>query len=192
VGVVLDIETTGLDVNEDRILEVGAIAYDIHFNEVASIDMVVCGELESGRVRQVKKEAEAGREPALTVANMHEASGLFDMVLAGEGVTAYLVAPLLGEWAFEHGVKGLPLTGSSIAFDRKFLERHIPEAERLFHYRSIDVSGIREWMKIWNPALERSIDAGIAGSHAFKAHRSLPDCRATLALLKEQTSGLVP
>ena len=71
----------------------------------------------------------------------------------------------------------VPLCGNSIGVDRRFLSRHLPEIEEYLHYRSIDVSTVKELCKRWYPTLY---------SHAPKkagTHRALDDIRESVAEL---------
>ena len=71
----------------------------------------------------------------------------------------------------------VPLCGNSIGVDRRFLARHLPQVEDALHYRSIDVSTVKELAKRWNPP--------IYGSAPKKAgsHRALDDIRESVAEL---------
>lgn len=70
-----------------------------------------------------------------------------------------------------------PLAGSTVGFDRAFLKQHMPELEKLFSYRSIDVSSLTELAQRW--ALYTYVDRPKAG----KAHRALADVRESIAYL---------
>ena len=48
-----------------------------------------------------------------------------------------------------------PMCGNSICQDRRFLHREMPELERYFHYRNLDVSTIKELVRRWNPAKDQ-------------------------------------
>ena len=80
-----------------------------------------------------------------------------------------------------HGVheemeKRAPLCGASVHFDRRFLRRHMPKVTSLLHYRNIDVSGIRECARRWDPLLEiPEVESG---------HRAVADLRDSIELLR--------
>jgi oligoribonuclease len=72
----------------------------------------------------------------------------------------------------------VPLCGNSIGMDRRFLARYLPEIEEHLHYRSIDVSSIKELCRRWyrepfNARPEKTED-----------HRALPDIQASIAELR--------
>ena len=68
----------------------------------------------------------------------------------------------------------VPLCGNSIGTDRRFLAVHLPEIENFLHYRSVDVSTIKELIKRWNPPL---LDAA---PRKAEGHRALDDIRESL------------
>jgi oligoribonuclease len=68
------------------------------------------------------------------------------------------------------------LCGNTIGQDRRFLVRHMPQLERFFHYRSVDVSTIKELARRWYPSL-RSFAKG-------QTHRALDDIRESIAELR--------
>nr|MSZ98317.1 oligoribonuclease [Actinomycetota bacterium] len=72
----------------------------------------------------------------------------------------------------------IPLCGNSIGTDRRFLAKYLPEIENHLHYRSVDVSTIKELVKRWYPGLEitRPTKAG--------AHRALDDVQESIRELK--------
>ena len=71
----------------------------------------------------------------------------------------------------------LPLTGSSVRFDRTWLNARMPELEQFFHYRIIDVSTIKELAARWYPGVD-------FGLHPEKKHRAIPDCFDTIDELR--------
>ena len=72
----------------------------------------------------------------------------------------------------------MPLCGNSIGTDRRFLAAYAPSIEDFLHYRSVDVSTIKELIKRWNPAL-----LGAAPRKA-EGHRALDDIRESIAELR--------
>ncbi len=68
-----------------------------------------------------------------------------------------------------------PLCGNSIHQDRRFLQRHMPELERFFHYRNVDVSTIKELVRRWYPDVELP--------QKRQRHRALDDVRESIAEL---------
>ena len=72
----------------------------------------------------------------------------------------------------------MPLCGNSIGTDRRFLAAYLPEIEEYLHYRSIDVSSVKELVKRWYP----TIDGG--RPHKPGTHRALDDIRQSVAELQ--------
>ena len=72
----------------------------------------------------------------------------------------------------------VPLCGNSIGTDRRFLARYLPEVEQWLHYRSVDVSTIKELTRRWYP------DALAAAPRKNTLHRALDDIRESLAELR--------
>src|SRR5205085_7763476 len=72
----------------------------------------------------------------------------------------------------------VPLCGNSIGTDRRFLAAYLPEVDKFFHYRSIDVSTVKELCKRWYPAAYAS--APDKASH----HRALDDIRESVKELR--------
>ena len=74
--------------------------------------------------------------------------------------------------------KSVPLCGNSIGTDRRFLDAYMPEIENFLHYRSIDVSTIKELSRRWNPEVFKG------GPKKETAHRALDDIRESIIELK--------
>jgi oligoribonuclease len=72
----------------------------------------------------------------------------------------------------------VPLCGNSIATDRRFLAAYLPDVDRFFHYRSIDVSTVKELARRWYP------DAYAAAPDKTGAHRALDDIRESVKELR--------
>ena len=72
----------------------------------------------------------------------------------------------------------VPLCGNSIGTDRRFLARYLPDIENHLHYRSVDVSTIKELARRWYPGV------GNGGPKKAAAHRALDDIRESVAELK--------
>jgi oligoribonuclease len=136
----IDCEMTGLDLRADALIEVAALVTDFDLNVLGEgIDLVV------------KPPAEALEQMGDFVRTMHEKSGLLEELSAGitlaeaeEQVLAYLK---------EHCEDGArpPLAGNSVATDRAFISRDMPDLETFLHYRIVDVSSIKELSRRWFP-----------------------------------------
>jgi oligoribonuclease len=162
----IDLEMTGLEPDEHRIIEIASIVTDK--------DLTVLAE---GPVLAIhQSEAELAKMDEWNV-RTHTGSGLVDRVRASTVTEAEAVArtlDFLRQWVPE---KTSPLCGNSIGQDRRFLVRHMPELEAFFHYRSIDVSTVKELVRRWQPALLEQFSK--KGSHL-----ALDDIRESIAELQ--------
>lgn len=113
------------------------------------------------------------------VVEMHTKSGLLDLIRTSTISLADAGAQTL-EFIKSHVAEArrVPLCGNSIGMDRRFLAAYLPEIEDYLHYRSVDVSTIKELVKRWYPALNngRPRKAG--------AHRALDDIVESIAEMK--------
>ena len=119
------------------------------------------------------------------VRRMHERSGLLAAIDAStvslEEAGAQTLAFLRRHIAAPRTV---PLCGNSIGTDRRFLAAHLPEVENFLHYRSIDVSSVKELCRRWYP------DALAAAPAKKEAHRALDDIRESIAELAYYRSSI--
>jgi oligoribonuclease len=165
----MDLEMTGLDVEKDAIVEIAVLA-----TSAATLEP-----LDDGLTVVVAQPPEVLAGMSDFVRQMHERSGLLAEI-------SRVGVPLeeAGRKALEY-IKGhvpepktVPLCGNSIGMDRRFLARYLPEIEEHLHYRSIDVSSIKELCRRWyrepfNARPEKVDD-----------HRALPDIRASIVELR--------
>jgi oligoribonuclease len=171
----VDTETTGLDPWSDWLLEVGVVITDDDLVEIDAYSVLV-------------KEAPTrvmSQGMSDYVREMHTANGLLaDVELDGVDidVAEWALMGKLGEWGIEPGT--IPMSGSTVAFDRGFLKEDMPAFNALFHYRSIDVSTLKELCRQWRP------DLLVESSDKDKKHRVLDDCRASIAELRRYREGL--
>lgn len=127
----LDLETTGLDAHSGVILEVGIIIFDADLMPIKARSWLT-NEL-------VEKEAIVS---APVVEVMHEESGLWDDLKTGHTQPLRQVEAEASAWILDAGAKSLPMLGSSITFDRMWLDHHMPQLHRMFHYRSVDATSV--------------------------------------------------
>jgi oligoribonuclease len=164
----MDLEMTGLDPGKDVIVEIATLVTDDELNIVAEgPDLVV----------HASEEALAGMDQI--VVDMHTRSGLIDAVRASTVTLEQAGAATLAfikQWVPNE--RTVPLCGNSIGTDRRFLAAYLPEIEDWLHYRSVDVSTIKELAKRWYP--------GIDGKRVKKEsmHRALDDIRASVEELR--------
>lgn len=136
----IDLEMTGLDTFNDRIIEIATIVTDKDLNI-----------LEEGPVIAINTPQEALDAMDEWNTNQHNKSGLVERIL--ESSYSYLDAE---EMTIEFLQKYVdhnksPMCGSGICQDRRFLARLMPDLENFFHYRNLDVSTIKELVNRWYP-----------------------------------------
>jgi len=161
----MDLEMTGLDSRTDVIVEIATLVTDDDLNIVAEGPDLV-----------VHQPAEALANMDQIVVDMHTSSGLLDAIAAS---TLTLEAAGAATLAFikEHVPTAgtVPLCGNSIGMDRRFLAAYLPEIEEWLHYRSIDVSTLKELARRWYP------DALSAAPRKATSHRAMDDIRESVA-----------
>ncbi len=162
----IDLEMTGLDPDRDRIIEIACVITDSQLEEVAEGPVMA--------VHQTDAALAAMDEWCTT---QHGKSGLTARVQASRyGVedAQSLTLEFLRKWVVPGSS---PLCGNSIGQDRRFLYRYMPELERFFHYRSVDVSTIKELARRWSPNVVSSFSK--SGEHL-----ALADIRESIAELR--------
>lgn len=164
----IDGETTGLDPREDLLLEIAVVVTDAGLNELGSFEAVL---------HQDRNLAVRMMDPE--VLRMHTRSGLIaDLAVTTSETSIEAVERRLIDFVHLHDAAGVPAAGSSIAFDRSFLEVVMPELNGLLHYRSVDVSTVKEIGRRFAPEVVAS--APVKG----RLHRALPDVRESIAELR--------
>ncbi len=164
----IDLEMTGLDATRDVIVEIATIVTDDQLNIVAEGPDLVIHQDEA---------ALANMDPV--VVDMHTRSGLLESIRSS---TISLEDAGAATLAFikEHVpvAASVPLCGNSIGMDRRFLTAYLPEIENWLHYRSIDVSSVKELVRRWYPQVKNDLP------HKIGAHRALDDIRASITELQ--------
>ena len=160
----MDLEMTGLDHTSDVIVEIATLITDDELEIVAEgPDLVI----------HQPEEALAGM--ADVVVDMHTRSGLLEAIRSSTIDLETAGAATL-EFIKQHvpEPRSVPLCGNSIGTDRRFLDAYLPEIEQHLHYRSVDVSSVKELVKRWYPEVDarRPRGAGL--------HRALDDIRASV------------
>ena len=159
---------TGLDPALHSIVEIAVLITDDNLETVATGPDVVIHQPEEALARM-----------GSTVRAMHTDSGLLEQVrastvsleAAGAAVLDFLRAHISEP-------RTVPLCGNSIGTDRRFLARHLPEIENFLHYRSIDVSTVKELARRWQPTVYENAPAKAVG------HRALDDIIESLEELR--------
>lgn len=168
----VDLETTGLRPGTDLILEVGLKVTDDDLTVLEGMNRLVSVNLDEVNERMEPFVAEmhikSGLLHALKYSTTHKISTL-DTMIAGQ----------IKHWTQFFGNGELvPLCGSSVHFDRAFMKVQMPKTEAAFHYRNIDVSGMREMVKLWKPSALDSMPKGQG------IHRVDPDLDDTIELAR--------
>lgn len=193
VHVVVDVETTGLNENENVILELGIVLYSIEMQEISSFRRIVAdgntvAHLDHLAMLHAQERDHFGQEPwkgAAYVHEMHQKNGLAweirDAHAQGSQATPQAVAAdavgFLNAYGLGENRRKLPMTGSSVLLDRSFIKRQMPELDAAFHYRNTDVSSIKNLVEIYREDVRLDLQANPAARGG--EHRVLSDCRNT-------------
>jgi oligoribonuclease len=164
----VDCEMTGLDLKNDALIEIAALVTDA--------DLVPFGEGVDVVIHAPDSALDAMPD---VVRDMHAKSGLTDEVRQST-VTIAEAEKLVLDYIREHVPEGrsAPLCGNSIATDRGFLARDMPELDGYLHYRMVDVSSIKELCRRWYPRIY------YAQPEKGLAHRALADVRESIRELE--------
>jgi oligoribonuclease len=163
----IDCEMTGLDLARDALVEIACIVTDGELNPLdEGIDVVI------------KPPAEALDGMPEVVRDMHTRSGLLAALPAG--ITLAEAQDLVLGYVRQHVPESrrVPLCGNSIATDRAFLARDMPELDAFLHYRMIDVSSVKELARRWYPR------AYFASPEKRGGHRALADISESIRELR--------
>ncbi len=163
----IDCEMTGLDLQDDALIEVAALVTDFDLNVLGDgIDVIV-------------KPPPAALEQMIDfVRSMHETSGL--LVELDQGLEMADAEKQVLDYIKEHCPDGSrpPLAGNTVATDRSFLARDMPTLEGFLHYRNVDVSSIKELSRRWFPR------AYFSSPPKRGNHRALADIQESIEELR--------
>jgi oligoribonuclease len=168
----IDLEMTGLCTQSDTIIEIATVITDRELNELAEGPVFA--------IRQSQRTMEAMDD---WNTRQHSKSGLTERVLTSDTSTRdaeLATLDFLAEWV-EGGAS--PMCGNSICQDRRFLAREMPELERFFHYRNLDVSTVKLLASYWAPEIA-------SGFSKDSSHLALSDIRDSIDELSFYRSGL--
>jgi oligoribonuclease len=169
----IDCEMTGLDLERDALIEVAALVTDFELNVLGDgVDLVV-------------RPPEAALEQMDDfVRNMHTVSGLLEVL--DEGITLEDAEAQVLAYVREHCPDGSrpPLAGNTVATDRAFLARDMPNLESFLHYRIVDVSSIKELSRRWFPRAYYSAPPKTGN------HRALADIQESIEELRYYRSAV--
>jgi len=173
----IDLEMTGLDTQNDSIIEIATLVTDANLQTLAvgpvlaihQPDQVLAGmddwntrqHTGSGLVQRVRESRE-------------------DLASAEQATLAFL-----REWVV---AGSSPMCGNSICQDRRFLARQMPELEAFFHYRNLDVSSLKELARRWAP----EVAAGFSKESRHLALDDIRDSSAELQYYRQQLFRQLP
>ncbi len=173
----IDLEMTGLDPDRHTIVEIASLLTDD--------DLTL---IEEGPDLVVHATPEQIADMDDVVRAMHTRSGLIGEIQASTTTIEDAAAQTL-EFFKKHITEPgtVPLAGNSIGTDRRFLARQMPEIEDFLHYRSVDVSTVKELCRRWCPQVHKAAPVKKGG------HRALQDIRESvseLAYYRKELFGL--
>jgi oligoribonuclease len=163
----IDCEMTGLDIERDALVEIACLVTDGELNLLdEGVDVII------------KPPAEALAGMPEIVREMHTTSGL--LAELPSGITLAEAQDIVLGYVRSHVAepKKVPLCGNSIATDRWFIARDMPELDAYLHYRMVDVSSIKELARRWYPRTYFASPAKHGG------HRALADIRESVQELR--------
>jgi oligoribonuclease len=163
-----DCEMTGLDLRRDALIEIAVLVTDSELRVLdEGVDIVITA----------PDELLDGMQPV--VREMHAHSGLTEAVRASTTTVAEAEQQVL-DYLRKHipEARTVPLCGNSIATDRAFLARDMPELDAFLHYRMVDVSSIKELCRRWYPRVYFS------QPQKGLAHRALADVKESIRELR--------
>ncbi len=164
----IDCEMTGLRLESDKLIEIAALVTDGDLNILGDgVDVVI----------HADDEALASMPDVVT--KMHADSGLTDEVRKST-VTLAEAEKMVLDYIRKHVTTpgAVPLAGNSIATDRGFIARDMPELDAYLHYRMVDVSSIKELCRRWYPRVY------FGQPEKGLAHRALADIRESIRELR--------
>jgi oligoribonuclease len=154
----IDCEMTGLDLEVDELVEVAVVITDY---DLAPVD--------AGFTIVIKPDQTAWDNMGDFVREMHTSSGLIEEIPNGKSLAEAEYEVLEYILKYVPGAQSAPLAGNTIGTDRMFLAKYMPRVDGHLHYRSIDVSSIKELSRHWFPRIYFSSPAKNGG------HRALAD-----------------
>ena len=136
----IDCEMTGLDLAVDELVEIAVVITDFELNPVDPGFQIV-----------IRPSAAALENMNDFVTKMHEASGLITEIPEGVSLEEAEAQTLAYIQRFVPMERKAPLAGNTIGTDRMFLAKYMPQIDQWLHYRSVDVSSIKELARRWYP-----------------------------------------
>jgi len=169
----IDLEMTGLDTNNDCIIEIATIVTDGDLNVLAEGPIIAIHQSD---------EALEGMDEWNT--RQHGGSGLTERV-KNSIVTEAEAEQKTIEFLEQYVPAGVsPMCGNSICQDRRFMARIMPRLEAYFHYRNLDVSSLKELAKRWAPKVEKSF-------RKKSSHLAMDDIKDSIRELEHYRSHFI-
>ncbi|AWL03889.1 oligoribonuclease [Massilia oculi] len=162
----VDMEMTGLDPDNDRIIEVAVVVTDPELNIIAE-----------GPVFAIHQSDATLDKMDNWNKGTHGKSGLIDRVKASTVSEAQAEQELIAFLKQYVPANKSPMCGNSICQDRRFMARGMPKLEAFFHYRNLDVSTLKELCRRWKPEI-----AG--GFKKHQKHTALADITESIEELR--------
>ena len=162
----IDLEMTGLDTQNDKIIEIATIVTDAELNILAEGPMLAINQPDD--ILNAMDEWNT---------KQHGQSGLTERVrnsILNEQDAEQQTIDFLSEYV---DAKASPMCGNSICQDRRFMARCMPQLEAFFHYRNLDVSTLKELARRWAPMVAD-------GFKKESSHLALDDVRDSIRELQ--------
>ncbi len=172
---------TGLFLEKDALIEIGVLVTDSELNLLGDGVSVV-----------IKASDEQLVQMGDFVRNMHQESGLLEEI--PDGLSLEMAQEQVLQYLRQHCEPGKsPLAGNTVGMDRNFIARDMPELHQFIHYRTIDVSSIKELARRWYPK------AYFTAPEKTGNHRALADIQDSIAelvhyrttIFKDGSSGTI-
>ncbi|WP_246797095.1 oligoribonuclease [Burkholderia perseverans] len=162
----LDMEMTGLNPDSDRIIEIAVVVTN------STLDKAV-----EGPVLAIHQSDETLAKMDAWNQSTHGRSGLIDRVRASTVSEADAAAQIEAFLAQYVSPGKSPMCGNSICQDRRFMARWMPELERFFHYRNLDVSTLKELCRRWQPAVYKGFQKRAMHTALADIHESIDELK---------------
>lgn len=167
----LDLEMTGLDPEQNVIIEIATLVTDSQLNIVAEGPAYAIAQSDAALAAMDEWNTK-----------QHNASGLVTRVQASKISVAQAEIETLNFLKKYLKPQESPMCGNSIMLDRRFLLRYMPQLEAFFHYRNLDVSTVKELAKRWRPDIAEGLNK--EGQHLAMA--DIKESIAELAYYRER------
>ena len=169
----IDLEMTGLQTASDDIIEIATIVTDKELAILAEGPVIAIHQPDHVLARMDEWNQ-----------RQHGSSGLLERVRGSRTTTAEAERRTLEFLSALVTPGSSPMCGNSVCQDRRFLARQMPQLERFFHYRNLDVSTLKELVRRWAPQLAQSFSKE-------GAHLALADIRESIRELKHYRAHFI-